>query len=361
MVAVSAVKGITLLVAASAVAACTTMLGTACGGDERSSEPAPAPPPTTSAPVTSTSAATEEIVVDLAPLGGAGPAGEIRLSPVQGGASQIVVEIEDAEGFVPDVHPGSCLRLGSGPSYFLPRSRPEGPRHCSRRPSRSSSTAPTPSTCTRRRAIPSRAPSFHRARAVGENVLDGIEPQAFWRHFESITQIPRPPRHEERIVAHVRGWAADRGLEARADAAGNLVVSVPATPGREPAPTVVLQGHLDMVCEREPDSAYDAAEGRIGLVRDGDWLTADGTTLGADDGVAIAAMLALAEDGSFPHGPLELLMTVAEEVGLEGANALDPSLVNGIDPREPRRRGGRHPHGRLLGKRRLVAAIRAAA
>jgi dipeptidase D len=164
---------------------------------------------------------------------------------------------------------------------------------------------------------------------VGENVLDGIEPRAFWRHFESITEIPRPPRHEEHIAAHVREWAGDRGLEARADAAGNLVVPVPATAGRESAPTVVLQGHLDMVCEREPDSAYDAAEGRIGLVRDGDWLTADGTTLGADDGVAIAAMLALAEDGSLPHGPLELLMTVAEEVGLEGANALDPSLVNG--------------------------------
>ena len=99
---------------------------------------------------------------------------------------------------------------------------------------------------------------------------------------------------------------------------------MPATPGRESAPTVVLQGHLDMVCERQPDSPNDPAEGRIELVRDGDWLTADGTTLGADDGVAIAAMMALVEDESLPHGPLELLMTVAEEVGLEGANGLDP-------------------------------------
>ncbi len=92
---------------------------------------------------------------------------------------------------------------------------------------------------------------------------------------------------------------------------------------------MTLQGHLDMVCEREPSSANDPAEGRIVFVRDGDWLTADGTTLGADDGVAIAAMMALAEDESLPHGPLELLMTVAEEVGLEGANALDPALVTG--------------------------------
>jgi dipeptidase D len=104
---------------------------------------------------------------------------------------------------------------------------------------------------------------------------------------------------------------------------------VPASAGRESSPALVLQGHLDMVCEREPDSPNDPAEGRIRLLRDGDWLTADGTTLGADDGIAIAAMMALAEDESLPHGPLELLMTVAEEVGLpgEGANALDPALV----------------------------------
>ena len=92
---------------------------------------------------------------------------------------------------------------------------------------------------------------------------------------------------------------------------------------------VTLQGHLDMVCERDPSSPNDPAEGRIALVREGEWLTADGTTLGADDGVAIAAMMALVEDESLSHGPLELLMTVAEEVGLEGANALDPALVTG--------------------------------
>ena len=91
----------------------------------------------------------------------------------------------------------------------------------------------------------------------------------------------------------------------------------------------MLQGHLDMVCERDPNSPNDPAEGRIELVRDGEWLKANGTTLGADDGVAIAAMMALAEDASLPHGPLDLLMTVAEEVGLEGANALDPALVTG--------------------------------
>lgn len=165
--------------------------------------------------------------------------------------------------------------------------------------------------------------------ATETSVLTGLEPRLFWRHFEALTKVSRPSRREQPAIEHVRMWAAGNGLEVRQDAARNLVVRVPATAGRESAPTLVLQGHLDMVCERRPDSPNDPAEGRIELVRDGDWLAANGTTLGADDGVAIAAMMALAEDASLPHGRLELLMTVAEEVGLEGANGLDPSLVTG--------------------------------
>ena len=175
---------------------------------------------------------------------------------------------------------------------------------------------------------------------------------------ESVTDGARAPR----VLGALRGADADRatvaarrsprsstfasgptshGFELVQDAGRNLVIRVPATAGRESAPTVVLQGHLDMVCERDPSSPNDPAEGRIALVRDGEWLTADGTTLGADDGVAIAAMMALVEDESLPHGPLELLMTVAEEVGLEGANALDPALRHRLDPDQPRQRGGR--------------------
>src|SRR5688572_20357017 len=165
--------------------------------------------------------------------------------------------------------------------------------------------------------------------ATETSVVTGLEPRSFWGHFETLTKVPRPSRHEEPVIEHVRAWAAQHGFELQQDAGRNLVIRVPATPGRENAPTVILQGHLDMVCERDPSSPNDPAEGRIVLVRDGEWLKADGTTLGADDGVAIAAMMALVEDGSLPHGPLELLMTVAEEVGLEGANALDPALVTG--------------------------------
>ncbi len=165
--------------------------------------------------------------------------------------------------------------------------------------------------------------------AVETTVLTGLEPRSFWAHFEALTRIPRPSRQEEPVIEHVRAWAAEHGFELHQDAGRNLVFRVPATSGRESAPIVALQGHLDMVCERDPASPNDPAEGRIALVRDGDWLKADGTTLGADDGVAIAAMMALAEDTSLPHGPLELLMTVAEEVGLEGANAFDGSLLEG--------------------------------
>ena len=157
----------------------------------------------------------------------------------------------------------------------------------------------------------------------------GLEPAPFWRHFEALTKMPRASYEEEQAVAHVLAWAGARGYESRRDAAGNLLVAVPATAGREAAPTAILQGHLDMVCERDPASPYDPRAGRIRVVRDGDWLHADGTTLGADDGVAIAAMLALAEDRAAAHGPLELLMTVEEEVGLGGAARLDPALISG--------------------------------
>ena len=165
--------------------------------------------------------------------------------------------------------------------------------------------------------------------ATETSALAGLEPEAFWGHFEALTKIPRPSHHEEPVIEHVRQWAAEHDLELVQDSGRNLVIRVPATAGRESSPVLTLQGHLDMVCERDPSSPNDPAEGRIELVRDGEWLKADGTTLGADDGVAIAAMMTLAEDASLPHGPLELVMTVAEEVGLEGANALDGSLLTG--------------------------------
>jgi dipeptidase D len=161
------------------------------------------------------------------------------------------------------------------------------------------------------------------------DVLAGLEPDGVWTHFAELTGIPRPPKEEERARAYVLAWAERLGLDTTVDGEGNLVVRVPATSGRENAPTVVLQSHLDMVCEREPGSNFDPRAGRIRVELEGDWVVAPETTLGADNGIGVASAMAVAEDPSLRHGPLELLFTVSEEQGLDGAKALDPSLVSG--------------------------------
>jgi len=161
------------------------------------------------------------------------------------------------------------------------------------------------------------------------SVFEGLEPSGVWARFSELTRIARPPKQEAEAREHALGWAAERGFETAVDGEGNVVVRVPASDSRERMPTVVLQAHLDMVCERDPDSPYDPREGRIHVVRDGDWVVAEGTTLGADNGIGVAAALAIAEDPEIAHGPLELLFTVSEEQGLDGAKNLDPSLVSG--------------------------------
>jgi dipeptidase D len=159
--------------------------------------------------------------------------------------------------------------------------------------------------------------------------LSGLEPALVWERFSELTRIARPPKAEGPAREHALAWAAARSLEAAVDDEGNVVVRVPATSGRERAPGVVLQAHLDMVCERDPDSPFDPREGRIDVRVDGDWVRADGTTLGADNGIGVAAALAVADDTTVEHGPLELVFTVSEEQGLDGAKALDASLVTG--------------------------------
>jgi dipeptidase D len=161
------------------------------------------------------------------------------------------------------------------------------------------------------------------------SVLADLDPVGVWDRFAELTRIARPPKQEAEVREHVLAWAAGHEFEAAADGEGNVVVRVPASTGRARAPTVVLQAHLDMVCERDPDSPFDPRAGRIHVVLDGDWVVAEGTTLGADNGIGVAAAMAAAEDPGISHGPLELLFTVSEEQGLDGAKALDPSLVAG--------------------------------
>ena len=156
------------------------------------------------------------------------------------------------------------------------------------------------------------------------NAIAGLEPALVWKYFAEISRIPRCSKHEERMTRYVLDTAKRLGLEARADAAGNVVVRKPASAGRERAPMICLQGHLDMVCEKNKDTVHDFEKDPIQLVREGNMLRADGTTLGADNGIAVATNLAIMADKSLEHGPLEFLFTVDEETGLTGANALEP-------------------------------------
>jgi len=154
--------------------------------------------------------------------------------------------------------------------------------------------------------------------------VSALEPTVLWRHFDHILAIPRGSKNEEGMRQYVRSVAAAHNLTATTDAAGNVVVRIPATPGREKAAPLALQSHLDMVCEKNSDVTFDFAVDAIRPRRDGDYLYATGTTLGADNGIGVAAMLALVESPEVVHGPLELLFTFDEETGLTGAAELDP-------------------------------------
>lgn len=159
--------------------------------------------------------------------------------------------------------------------------------------------------------------------------VSDLEPQSLWRHFDEILKIPRGSGSEAAMRAYVLGVAARHGLAHREDPTGNLVIEKPASPGCEGAGGTILQSHLDMVNEKNSDVTHDFEKDAIRPLRDGAFLKADGTTLGSDNGIGVAAMLALAEDGSLRHGPLELLFTIDEERGLTGASNLAPEMLHG--------------------------------
>jgi dipeptidase D len=161
------------------------------------------------------------------------------------------------------------------------------------------------------------------------SAFDGLKPELVWRHFAALTRIPRCSKHEEAAARYVLDWAREKGFEARRDATGNVYVAVPASVGLEGAPAVVLQAHLDMVCEKDSGSKHDLATDPLTVVREGDYITAQGTSLGADNGVGVAAAVAVAEDEGARHGPLELLLTLDEETGLTGAQGVDATFLRG--------------------------------
>ncbi|TNE60219.1 MAG: aminoacyl-histidine dipeptidase [Bacteroidetes bacterium] len=164
---------------------------------------------------------------------------------------------------------------------------------------------------------------------TSKQAIQNLDPSLVWQRFYEITQIPRPSKKEEQITAHFEELFRQLGIDYTKDTVGNLIARVPATKGYEQAPTVILQGHSDMVCEKNRGTEHDFDHDPIHLVRDGDWIGADGTTLGADNGIGVAAALAIVSDPEAVHGPLEILITVDEETGLTGANQLSPDLLKG--------------------------------
>ncbi|MBE6287897.1 MAG: aminoacyl-histidine dipeptidase [Mediterranea massiliensis] len=156
-----------------------------------------------------------------------------------------------------------------------------------------------------------------------------LKPAALFGYFEEICQVPRPSKKEERIIAYLKTFGEKHRLETKVDEAGNVLIKKPATAGMENRKTIVLQSHVDMVCEKNNDVEHDFLNDPIKTVIDGEWLTAQGTTLGADNGIGVATALAVLTDDSLQHGPIECLFTVDEETGLTGAFALQEGFMNG--------------------------------
>ncbi len=161
------------------------------------------------------------------------------------------------------------------------------------------------------------------------NPIQNLQPGRMWHYFYEICQVPRPSKKEEQIALFLKAFAAKHKLECHLDEAGNVLIRKPATPGYEKRKAVILQSHLDMVCEKNTDTVFNFDKDPIQPWIDGDWVKAKGTTLGADDGIGIAASMAILEATDIPHPALEALFTVDEETGLTGAFALKPDQLKG--------------------------------
>ena len=156
-----------------------------------------------------------------------------------------------------------------------------------------------------------------------------LNPKRVFDFFSEINKIPRPSKHEEKMISYLQEFAKERNLEAITDDAGNVLIRKGATEGMEGRPAIVLQSHMDMVCDKLVDHTIDFLNDPIETYVDGEWLRARGTTLGADDGIGCAMQLALLDATDIPHGPIECLFTRDEETGLTGANNLKAGMLKG--------------------------------
>jgi len=164
---------------------------------------------------------------------------------------------------------------------------------------------------------------------MSEQVISGLKPEILWKRFYEITKVPRPSKKEEKILKHFKDLFSELKIPFKQDKIGNIVAYVPATKGYEKAPVAILQGHVDMVCEKNKGTQHDFDNDPLKLKLVDGWIAADGTTLGSDNGIGVAAAVAIISDPDSVHGPIEILLTVDEETGLTGANELDPELLKG--------------------------------
>lgn len=156
-----------------------------------------------------------------------------------------------------------------------------------------------------------------------------LKPAGVFKYFAEICRVPRPSKKEEKIIAYLKAFGEKNNLETKIDEAGNVLIKKPGTPGKENLHTVVLQSHIDMVCEKNNDVEHDFLNDPIETIIEGEWMKAKGTTLGADNGIGVATELAILADNTIEHGPLECLFTVDEETGLTGAFALKEGFISG--------------------------------
>ena len=159
--------------------------------------------------------------------------------------------------------------------------------------------------------------------------IKDLQPKVVWDNFYGLTRVPRPSKHEEKVIEYLLEWGKNHGIQAEKDAAGNVIMRAAATPGMEKRRGVILQGHMDMVPQKTGDSKHDFLTDPITTLVEGDWLTADRTTLGADNGIGVALALSVLEDKGVKHGPVEVLVTRDEETGMTGANGLKPGVLKG--------------------------------
>lgn len=156
-----------------------------------------------------------------------------------------------------------------------------------------------------------------------------LEPQALWNNFADLNEVPRPSKKEERVILFMKKFGESLGLDTRVDETGNVVIIKPATPGKEDRPTVILQSHLDMVHQKNAQTVFDFDAEGIRSWIDGEWVKAEGTTLGADNGIGVAAIMTLLQSANIPHPRLEALFTIDEETGMTGAKGLSEKLLSG--------------------------------